>query len=149
MFAHGFTYCGHPVCCAVALETLAIYEERDILGHVRAGRAGAAGRACGALPTIRWSARCAASGLLAAIELVRDKAAKAPFPAAGAAPARSSRRNARTHGLILRAIGDTIAFCPPLVITADEIDELLARFAARASTPPPTSLATRGDGMST
>ena len=60
-FAHGFTYSGHPVCCAVALETLKIYEERDIVGHVRKRGAALPGRAAAASPTIRWSARCAAS----------------------------------------------------------------------------------------
>ena len=62
-FAHGFTYSGHPVCCAVALEALKIYEERDILGHVRTSRR-ASSRACDVSPTIRSWARCAAIGLI-------------------------------------------------------------------------------------
>ncbi len=62
IFAHGFTYSGHPVPCAVALETLKIYEERDILSHVRTSVAAASRRGCGALPPIRSSARSAASG---------------------------------------------------------------------------------------
>ena len=59
-FAHGFTYSGHPVCCAVALEDLKIYEERDIIGHVRR----VAPRFQAGLQRFaehRWSARRAAS----------------------------------------------------------------------------------------
>ena len=52
VFGHGYTYSGHPVSAAVALETLKIYEERDILGHVRS--------VAPALPITRWWARCAA-----------------------------------------------------------------------------------------
>ena len=61
IFGHGFTYSGHPVSAAVALETLKIYEERDIVGHVRRVGAAASRRHLGASPIIRWSARCAAS----------------------------------------------------------------------------------------
>ena len=61
-FIHGFTYSGHPVCAAVALETLNIYEERDIVGHVRNDLAAVPGRRAARSPIIRWWARCARSG---------------------------------------------------------------------------------------
>ena len=62
-FGHGFTYSGHPVPAAVAIETLKIYDEMDIGAHVRDGRRRTCRANCaGASPTIRWSARCAASG---------------------------------------------------------------------------------------
>ena len=126
VFAHGFTYSAHPACCAVALETLKIYEERNILAHVRA-----------VTPRLQDGLRRFASrplvgevrgvGLIAGVELVRDKATKAPFdPKVGAGPMLAAR--AQEHGLILRAMGDTVALCPPLIITADEIDEMLRRF---------------------
>jgi len=126
VFAHGFTYSAHPVCCAVALETLKIYEERDILGHVQA-----------VAPRLQEGLRRFAGhrlvgevrgvGLLAGVELVRDKATKAPFdPKIGAGPMLAAR--AQEHGLILRAMADTVALCPPLIITAEEIDEMLRRF---------------------
>jgi 4-aminobutyrate--pyruvate transaminase len=127
-FAHGFTYSAHPVCCAVALETLAIYEERDILAQVR--KVG---------PRLQDGIRRFAShplvgevrgvGLIGGIELVRDKATKAPFPAgAGLGPLVQTK--CQEAGVVLRAMGDTIAFCPPLIISEAEIDELLARFAS-------------------
>jgi 4-aminobutyrate---pyruvate transaminase len=126
-FAHGFTYSGHPVCCAVAIEALKIYEERDILGHVRqvAPRLQQGLRRFADHPLV---GEVRGIGLIAAIELVRDKATKAPFdPAQGVGALFAAR--AQEHGLILRALVDNIALCPPLVITAEEIDEMLRRFA--------------------
>ncbi|HXQ50541.1 MAG TPA: aspartate aminotransferase family protein [Stellaceae bacterium] len=126
VFAHGFTYGGHPVSCAVALETLNIYRERDVLGHVRA-----------VAPLLQDGLRRFADhplvgevrgvGLLGAIEFVRDKRTKAPFPPQDSAAALVQTR-CQEHGLILRALGDSIAFCPPLVITAAEIEDMLRRF---------------------
>ena len=66
-------------------------------------------------------------GLVGAIELVADKATKAPFdPAAGVGAFLHKRTH--QHGLILRALGDSIAFCPPLIINEAEIDLMLERF---------------------
>ena len=73
-FGHGFTYGGHPVSAAVALETLKIYEERDIVGHVRRIAPRFLERLCAGSASTRWSARRAAVGLVGALELVRDKA---------------------------------------------------------------------------
>ena len=126
VFAHGFTYSGHPVCCAVALETLKIYEERDILGHVRR-----------VAPRFQYGLRrfndhplvgeVRGLGLVAGIELVNDKTTKLAFePALGIGA--QFAKYAEEHGLIVRVLGDTIALCPPLIITEPEIDELLLRF---------------------
>jgi 4-aminobutyrate--pyruvate transaminase len=125
-FAHGFTYSGHPVCCAVALETLKIYQERDIVGHVRevAPRLQGGMRRFADHPLV---GEVRGVGLIAAAELVRDKASKASFdPKQGVGPLFAAR--AQEHGLIVRALGDTVALCPPLIITGDEIDEMLGRF---------------------
>jgi 4-aminobutyrate--pyruvate transaminase len=65
-------------------------------------------------------------GLIGALELVADKDAKTPFPAKAGLPARAVAY-AQEEGLILRAIGDAIAFSPPLVITEAEIGSLLDR----------------------
>ena len=126
VFAHGFTYSAHPVCCAVALETLRIYEERDILSHIRqvAPRFLEGLRRFADHPLV---GEVRGVGLLAGVELVKDKASKAPFdPKAGVGTLLAAR--AQEHGLILRAMVDTVALCPPLIITADEIDEMLRRF---------------------
>ncbi len=126
-FAHGFTYAGHPVTAAVALETLRIYDEMDMLGHV--GEVG---------PYMQHLlARFAAHpmvgevrgvGLLCGMELVADKASRTPFQPAGQVGA-TVDRHARRHGLITRFIGDRIAFSPPLIITKTELDDMAARLA--------------------
>ena len=66
-------------------------------------------------------------GLIAAVELVGDKATGAQFPAAAAVGAYFAER-AHAHGLIVRALGDSVALCPPLVIEPQQIDEMLTRF---------------------
>ena len=125
-FAHGYTYTGHPAACAVALEVLAIYEERDLLGHI--GRIG---------PRLQQGLRelenhplvgeIRGVGLIAGVELVTNKATKAQFEPAGAAGTLFIQR-AQANGLIVRALQDTVALCPPLIISEPEIDEMLRRF---------------------
>ena len=68
-------------------------------------------------------------GLIGAVELVADKASKARFDPPGKVGAYLYARG-HERGLIIRAIYDSICFCPPLIITADQVDEMLARFAA-------------------
>jgi 4-aminobutyrate---pyruvate transaminase len=126
VFSHGFTYTGHPVTSAVALETLRIYEQDDILSHVRrvAPRMQAGLRRFADHPLV---GEVRGIGLIGAVELVADKSTKASFdPAAGVGPFLVKRTH--HHGLILRALGDSIAFCPPLIITEAEIDLMLERF---------------------
>jgi 4-aminobutyrate---pyruvate transaminase len=128
-FAHGFTYSGHPVCCAVALEALKIYEERDVIGHVRR----VAPRFQAGLQrfaTHRLVGEARGIGLIGALEIVRDKATKASFdPARGAAALIGAA--CQDNGLIVRPLGgDILAFCPPLVVSEAEIDEIWSRFGA-------------------
>jgi 4-aminobutyrate---pyruvate transaminase len=126
VFSHGFTYTGHPTTSAVALETLKIYEQDDIQSHVRsvAPRLQAGLRRFADHPLV---GEVRGIGLIGAIELVADKSTKAPFdPVVGVGPFLVKRGH--HHGLILRPLGDTIAFCPPLIITEAEIDLLLERF---------------------
>ena len=127
VFGHGFTYGGHPVPCAVALETLAIYQERDIVGRARAltPRFQAGLKALAAHPLV---GEARGVGMVGAIEIVADKAAKSPFPPAGRGGA-TVLSFAHQEGLIARQMGDAIALSPPLVITEAEIDDLLARLA--------------------
>jgi 4-aminobutyrate--pyruvate transaminase len=66
-------------------------------------------------------------GLMAGVELVADKATKRPFDPAKTVGAGTARMTEK-HGAILRAIGDTIALCPPMIITAAEIDLIFDRF---------------------
>jgi 4-aminobutyrate--pyruvate transaminase len=127
IFGHGYTYSSHPVPAAVALETLKIYEERDILAHVRAvGAYMQAGLRSHADHPLIGDARGLA--LIGAVELVRDKSTRESFdPKAGVAA--FLVRRAQHHGVILRNMpGDIVAFCPPLIVTEREIDEMFAGF---------------------
>jgi len=125
-FGHGYTYGGHPVACAVALETLRIYEERDIVGHVRTvAPAFLDGLAAYAGHPLVGDVR--GVGLIAGVELVADKATRAPFPA-GAGVGMRVQAGCEAAGLIVRAIGDRIAFTPPLIMDEAEIAEMCGRF---------------------
>ena len=129
-WAHGFTYSGHPVAAAVALENLRIIEAEGLqeradgpLGdYFAAALAGLADH-----PLVGEARSC---GLLGALELVEDKAARRYFP-----PARKvgliCREHCIAHGLVMRAVRDVMILAPPLVISEGEIDEL-ARRARRA-----------------
>jgi 4-aminobutyrate--pyruvate transaminase len=124
-FGHGFTASGHPVATAVALENLAIYEERDLIGN--AARLEPAFQA-----SIRGFAdhplvgEARGAGLIAALELVADKATKRPFETVGQAGAIASKIG-HEEGLIFRAIGDQLALCPPLIVTAADVADIMTR----------------------
>ena len=129
-FGHGYTYSGHPLACAVALETLRIYEDDDIVGHVRrvAPRLQAGLQRFAGHPIV---GQVRGLGLIGAIELAADPATRQPFEAQRGVGAYFVRR-AQEHGLITRVLGgDVIAFSPPLIIGEADIDLLLDR-AARA-----------------
>lgn len=126
VFGHGFTYSGHPVSCAIALETLKIYEEEDVVGHARA----MAPQFQGSLRKYegrKYVGEVRGVGLVGAIELYADPANRVPFDPAVKAGGHLAAIGL-TQGLIVRALGDTIVLCPPLVITSDELNELFARF---------------------
>ncbi|MFZ6761793.1 aspartate aminotransferase family protein [Pseudoroseomonas sp. WGS1072] len=127
-WGHGFTYSGHPVAAAVALETLRIYDEENLIEHAAT---------MGALMQRGLRERFAGHplvgevrgvGLVAAVEFAADKAAKRSFdPALKVGP--RLVRMAEEEGLILRALmNDSIAFSPPLIIAAAEVEEMLERF---------------------
>ncbi|MFT5538770.1 MAG: 4-aminobutyrate--pyruvate transaminase [Alphaproteobacteria bacterium] len=125
-FGHGFTYSAHPLPAAVALETLNIYQERDILAQVRAVMPHFQAR-LGALGDHPLVGEARGIGLIGAVELVADKATKQPFDPALGAGARLALASQQA-GLIHRAMGDSLAFAPPLIITAAEIDTMFDRF---------------------
>jgi 4-aminobutyrate--pyruvate transaminase len=128
-FAHGSTYSGHPVAAAVALRTIELMEERDVIGHVRSvmPRFEARLRALGDHPLV---GDVRVKGLMGAVELVSDKATKGRFDPIGKA-AGVVQAAAQGRGVIVRgiAVAESIGFSPPLIITESEIDELFDRFA--------------------
>jgi 4-aminobutyrate---pyruvate transaminase len=127
VFAHGFTASGHPVGCAVAMENLNIIEERGLVANTAA----LGPRFLKRLRSFSdhdLIGEARGAGLIGALEFVADKASKRPFPQPATLAPRLAEL-AQDEGLIIRAVGDTIAFCPPLVITAAQIDEMFDRFA--------------------
>jgi 4-aminobutyrate--pyruvate transaminase len=126
VFGHGYTYSGHPLACAIALETLRIYEADNVIGHVQ--KVGP--RLQQGLQKFRSHplvGEVRGLGLIAAIELADNPAQRKPFdPQRGVGAYFVTR--AQEHGLIVRVLaGDVIAFSPPLIITETEIDAILER----------------------
>jgi 4-aminobutyrate--pyruvate transaminase len=125
LFGHGFTYSGHPVAAAVALRALGIYEERKLYEHVRKiAPQFQAGLSALAEHALVGDTR--GIGLVGACELVRDKSTKAAFDAKSAVGAKCMHF-CQEHGLIVRAIGDVIALCPPFIVTPSDVDEIFAK----------------------
>ncbi len=124
-FGHGFTYSGHPVAAAVAVETQKLYKERDMLSHVRR-QMGPFQKKMASLLAEDIVGEVRGVGLVAGVELVKNKATKESFAPVGKI-GRMTAARAQANSLICRAIGDTIAICPPLIINEAQIDELVAR----------------------
>ncbi|MFT5393430.1 MAG: 4-aminobutyrate--pyruvate transaminase, partial [Gammaproteobacteria bacterium] len=125
-FGHGFTYGGHPVAAAVAVETLKIYEEIDVVerskrvgAHLQAGL-----RQFADHPMV---GEVRGVGMVAAVELVEDKAEKTAFDPARKVGAALQDR-AQEDGLIVRAVGDSVAFSPPLIMTEAQVDVVVEKF---------------------
>jgi len=124
-FAHGYTYAGHPVTTAVAMETLRIYDEMDMIGHVQ--RVGPyLQSAIGKFADHPLVGEVRGVGLMTGIEMVADKTTRAQFSPARKVGA-TVDKHARANGLITRFVGDRIAFSPPLIITEEEIDQVADR----------------------
>ena len=123
-FAHGYTHAGHPVTTAVALEVIKIYEEMDIVERAQriGGRMNAGLQAFADHPLV---GDVRGVGILAGMELMRDKATRTPFE--GGRAGAMMDKYGRENGLILRIIGDRVAFAPPLIITEAEVDDMLEK----------------------
>ncbi len=127
-FGHGYTYSGHPVPAAVAVETLRIYDEMDIVGHVKRVSPALQDGLRARFADHPLVGEVRGLGLIAAVEMVEDKAARRNFDA-GRKVAPRLVALAQAQGLIMRALpGDGIAFSPPLIITESEIADMLDRF---------------------
>jgi 4-aminobutyrate---pyruvate transaminase len=126
VFAHGFTASGHPVATAVAMENLDIIEERGLVDNAASlsGQFQARIREFADHPYV---GEARGIGLIGALEFVADKKTKAAFAEPGSVGARLAGL-AQEEGLIVRAIGDIVAFCPPLIISSAEVDEMFDRF---------------------
>ncbi|MCF6321982.1 MAG: aminotransferase [Rhizobiaceae bacterium] len=125
IFGHGYTYGGHPLGCAVGVKAIEIYQKRNIVEKVRtiAPLFEKRMKQLGELPYVGEARFC---GLVGGAELVKDKKTRQSFdPKSGVGL--KAAAFAQEEGLIVRAIGDTISLCPPMVISEVELNELFDR----------------------
>ncbi|SFI78640.1 aspartate aminotransferase family protein [Celeribacter neptunius] len=126
-FAHGYTYSGHPVACAVALENLRILEEEGIVER--------AGKETAPYLKEKWQSladhplvgEAKIVGMMGSIALTPNKATRAKFAAPAGTVGYICRERCFANNLVMRHVGDRMIISPPLVISKDEIDTLIAR----------------------
>ncbi len=121
-FFHGHTYGGNPLGAAAALATLDVFDEERTLEHLppKIDRLAEHLRRMAGHRHVGFTRQC---GLIGAVELVQDKATKAPYPW----PEKRGIRvcnHARTLGVFLRPLGNVIVLMPPLSVTLDELDRI-------------------------
>ena len=125
VFGHGYTYGGHPLGCALGVKAIEIYQRMDICGKVRAITP-LFERRLAALSDHSLVGEVRNSGLMAGVEIVANKATKQSYnPKLGVGA--QCAVFCQEHGAILRAIGDTIALCPPMIISEEELNQLFDR----------------------
>jgi putrescine aminotransferase len=128
-FAHGFTYSGHPACCAVALANIRLLGEEGVIDRVKQDVAPYFGERWSTLNGHDLVGEARSLGLVAALEIVADKDERRRFDKDKAAG--TVCRNASIEsGLVMRAVGDTMIVSPPLVITREQVDEMVEKAAA-------------------
>ncbi len=123
-FAHGYTYSGHPVACAVALANIAVMEREGLVEKVREETAPHLAKRLADLATHPLVGEVRSFGLLGAIELVEDKATRKHFEPLGRVGT-ICRDHCFANGLVMRAVRDGMVLSPPLIIETAQIDALV------------------------
>ena len=129
VFGHGFTYSGHPLSTALALEALVIYQRRDVFGHARRVAPHFA-RHLHALEDHPLIGEARSLGLIGALQIVRDRDRRTLYDPAEGVGGYCAETAGIRHGMLFRASIDCLCFAPPLVITEAELDEMFARVRA-------------------
>jgi len=119
-FLHSHSYTGNPLACSAALETLAIFRDEPVIERNRKTAEHMA-RRLREFESHPHIADVRQTGMIAAVEMVRDRATRTPFAGADRRGLRVYRHALR-RGVLLRPLGDVIYFMPPYVTTPDEID---------------------------
>ena len=126
-FNHGYTYSGHPVACAVALENLRIMVEEKLVERVREDIAPYLWERWSALTDHPLVGEAVQKGLMASIALTPDKASRAPFASEPGTVGYRCRERCFANNLVMRHVGDRMIIAPPLTITHEEVDLLMER----------------------
>ena len=125
-FAHGYTYSGHPVAAAVALENLRILQEEKIIDNVEMSTSIYLKQKWETLCEHPMVAEARIKGMMGAIELSPDKKNRTSFKAPAGSAGLATREICFENGLIMRHVYDRMIISPPLIINKDEIDNLIA-----------------------
>ncbi|MBO6895929.1 MAG: aspartate aminotransferase family protein [Shimia sp.] len=126
-FNHGYTYSGHPVSCAVALENLRILEEEKVIEHVRDDVAPYLKEKWEALADHPLVGEAKIVGMMGSIALTPNKATRAPFEAEAGTVGYKCREHCFGNNLVMRHVGDRMIISPPLVMTRADVDLLIER----------------------
>jgi len=124
-FIHGFTYSGHPTCCAVALKNIEIMERERLIERTREDTGPYLAKALASLADHPLVGEARSIGLLGAVEIVAEKGTNKRFKGEEGNAGPVVRDLCIKNGLMVRGIRDTIVCCPPLIITHAEIDRLV------------------------
>jgi putrescine aminotransferase len=125
-FVHGFTYSGHPVAAAVALRNIEIIQRERLVERTRDDTGPYLAKALAGLADHPMVGEVRSAGLIGAVEIVADKATGARFGGAEGTAGPTVRDACIANGLMVRGIRDTIVMCPPLIITHQQIDDMIA-----------------------
>ena len=132
VFGHGYTYTGHPAACAAALKTLEIYKRDNLFEHA-AEMGEYLQTRLKEFDSHPLVGEVRGRGLLAAVELVANKDSGEAFDDTSVGA--YAKQACQDNGLLIRAVGgNSIAFCPPLIITTDQIDEMVDKFSLAIQT---------------
>ncbi|WP_170791288.1 aspartate aminotransferase family protein [Ruegeria lacuscaerulensis] len=126
-FNHGYTYSGHPVAAAVALENLRILEEERIVDHVRDVAAPYLKKKWEALTSHPLVGEAKIVGMMGSIALTPDKSSRAKFASEAGTIGLICRERCFANNLIMRHVGDRMIISPPLIVTPADIDEMFLR----------------------
>nr|WP_321509636.1 aspartate aminotransferase family protein [uncultured Celeribacter sp.] len=126
-FAHGYTYSGHPVACAVALENIRLLEEDGIVARAGSEIAPYLKEKWESLADHPLVGEAKIVGMMGSIALTPNKALRAKFAAPTGTVGFICRERCFANNLVMRHVGDRMVISPPLVITKAEIDLLIAR----------------------
>ncbi len=126
-FNHGYTYSGHPVACAAALENLRLLDEEKVVDHVKNTAAPYLAKKWKELEGHPLVGEARSIGLMAALELSPDGKSRTPFAVDSGAVGLICREASFNNGLVMRHVGDRMIISPPLVNSTDEIDILIER----------------------
>ena len=123
-FNHGYTYSGHPVASAVALENLRILQEENVLDHVRDVAMPALHEMWHGLADHPLVGETTVTGMMGSLALTPDKASRAKFAMEAGTAGYMTRERCFANNLVMRHVYDRMVISPPLVITPEEISEL-------------------------